>query len=60
MPGVLIIEAMAQTAGVYVMHHLGQEAEGKIVYFMSIEEGRFRKPVVPGDTMYIHVKRTQP
>lgn len=57
MPGVLIIEAMAQTAGVYVMHHLGEEAGNKVVYFMSIEDGRFRKPVVPGDTLHIHIKK---
>lgn len=57
MPGVLIIESMAQTAGVYVMNRLGEEAGNKIVYFMSIEDGRFRKPVVPGDTLYIHIKK---
>src|SRR5262247_3286319 len=49
MPGVLIIEAMAQTAAVLVMSSLGQEADGKLVYFMSIDGVRFRRPVVPGD-----------
>jgi 3-hydroxyacyl-[acyl-carrier-protein] dehydratase len=55
MPGVLIIEAMAQTAGALVVHSLGQEAEGKLVYFMTIENARFRRPVVPGDQLHIHV-----
>ena len=57
MPGVLLIEAMAQTAGVLVMHHLGEEADGKVVYFMSVEEARFRRPVVPGDSLRIHVTK---
>lgn len=57
MPGVLIIEAMAQTAAVLVMHSLGRERDGSLVYFMSIEQARFRKPVVPGDTLRIHVER---
>jgi 3-hydroxyacyl-[acyl-carrier-protein] dehydratase len=55
MPGVLIIEAMAQTAGALVVHSLGAEAEGKLVYFMTIENARFRRPVVPGDQLMIHV-----
>jgi len=55
MPGVMIIESMAQTAGVLVVHTLGQAAEGKLVYFLSIDNARFRKPVVPGDVMRIHV-----
>jgi 3-hydroxyacyl-[acyl-carrier-protein] dehydratase len=55
MPGVMIIEAMAQTAGVLVVHTLGKEAEGKLVYFLTIDGARFRKPVVPGDVMRIHV-----
>ncbi|AIL64997.1 3-hydroxyacyl-[acyl-carrier-protein] dehydratase FabZ [Rickettsiales bacterium Ac37b] len=57
MPGVLIIEAMAQTSAVLVVDTLGDEAENKLVYFMSIEEARFRKTVVPGDTMYIRVTK---
>ena len=48
MPGVLIIEAMAQTGAVLVVHTLGPSAEGKLVYFMSVESARFRRPVVPG------------
>lgn len=55
MPGVLIIEAMAQTAAVLVVHTLGTEFEGKLVYFMSVDSARFRKPVVPGDQLRIHV-----
>jgi 3-hydroxyacyl-[acyl-carrier-protein] dehydratase len=56
MPGVLIVEAMAQTSGALVVKTLGKKAEGKIVFFMSIEDAKFRKPVVPGDTLYIHVE----
>ncbi len=55
MPGVLIIESMAQTSAILVVHTLGPEAEGKLVYFMSIEECKFRKPVFPGDTLHIDV-----
>ena len=55
MPGVLIIEAMAQTSAVLVVSTLGKEAEGKLVYFMSIDEAKFRKPVVPGDRLELHV-----
>jgi 3-hydroxyacyl-[acyl-carrier-protein] dehydratase len=57
MPGVLIIEAMAQTAAVLVVHTLGPESEGKLVYFMTVDSARFRKPVVPGDTIHVHVKK---
>ena len=59
MPGVLIIEAMAQTSAVLVVSTLGKEAEGKLVYFMSIEEAKFRKPVVPGDALHIRVDKQQ-
>ena len=57
MPGVLIIEAMAQTAAVLVVQTLGPASEGKLVYFMSVDSARFRKPVVPGDTLHIHVEK---
>jgi 3-hydroxyacyl-[acyl-carrier-protein] dehydratase len=57
MPGVLIIEAMAQTAAVLVVHTLGRESEGKLVYFMSVDEARFRRPVVPGDRLCVHVTK---
>jgi 3-hydroxyacyl-[acyl-carrier-protein] dehydratase len=59
MPGVLIIESMAQTAGVMVVTSLGPESEGKLVYFMSVEEAKFRRPVVPGDRMLVRVERRQ-
>jgi len=55
MPGVLIIEAMAQTSAVLVVHTGGEDIEGKLVYFMSIDGARFRKPVGPGDTLHIKV-----
>lgn len=55
MPGVLIIECMAQTAAVLVVETLGPEARGKLVYFMTVENAKFRKPVVPGDQMRVHV-----
>lgn len=59
MPGVLIVEAMAQTSAILVVKTLGKEAEGKIVYFMTIDNARFRKPVVPGDTLHIHVTKVR-
>jgi 3-hydroxyacyl-[acyl-carrier-protein] dehydratase len=59
MPGVLIIEAMAQTAAVLVVETLGPDAEGKLVYFMSVDNARFRKPAGPGDTLHVHVKKLQ-
>lgn len=57
-PGVLIVEAMAQTAAVLVVHTLGKESEGKLVFFMSIDGARFRKPVSPGDQLHIKVKKS--
>lgn len=57
MPGVLIIESMAQTAAVLVVATLGASAEGKLVYFMTIDDARFRKPLTPGDTVHIHVTK---
>jgi 3-hydroxyacyl-[acyl-carrier-protein] dehydratase len=57
MPGVLIIEAMAQTSAVLVVHTLGMNAEGKLVYFMSVDSARFRRPVLPGDQLRIHVSK---
>ncbi|MDP6953286.1 MAG: 3-hydroxyacyl-ACP dehydratase FabZ [Alphaproteobacteria bacterium] len=59
MPGVLIIESMAQTAALLVVATLGPDSEGKLVYFMSIDGARFRKPVVPGDSMHVTVERLQ-
>ncbi len=57
MPGVLIIEAMAQTAGVLVMETIGAEAEGSLVYFLSVDSARFRKPVTPGDMLHVRVEK---
>jgi 3-hydroxyacyl-[acyl-carrier-protein] dehydratase len=59
MPGVLIVEAMAQTAAVLVVHTLGGDTEGKLVYFMSVENAKFRRPVQPGDVIKIHVETKQ-
>ncbi|UCD34741.1 MAG: 3-hydroxyacyl-ACP dehydratase FabZ [Nitrospiraceae bacterium] len=53
MPGVLIVEAMAQVAGILAFH---SGAEGNSVYFMSIEKAKFRKPVVPGDQLRFEVQ----
>jgi 3-hydroxyacyl-[acyl-carrier-protein] dehydratase len=59
MPGVLIVEAMAQTSGILVVDSMGKDAEGKLVYFMSIESAKFRKPVEPGDRLEIKCKVLQ-
>ncbi len=59
MPGVLIIEAMAQTAGGLVISHQGSETQNQLVYFMSIDKARFRRPVVPGDQLRIPVRQIQ-
>jgi beta-hydroxyacyl-ACP dehydratase FabZ len=56
MPGVLIIEAMAQVGGVLLLHAAGAEAQNRLVYFTSIESARFRKPVVPGDQLRLEVE----
>ena len=58
-PGVMIIESMAQTAAVLVAQTLGAESEGKLVYFMSVDNARFRRPIVPGDQMHVHVEKTK-
>ena len=57
MPGVLIIEAMAQTSAVLVVKTLENEVAGKLVYFMSIDEAKFRKIVTPGDTLHLIVNK---
>jgi 3-hydroxyacyl-[acyl-carrier-protein] dehydratase len=56
MPGVLIIEAMAQTAAVLVIDSAGPRP-GSLVYFMSVDEARFRRPVGPGDSLHLHVEK---
>jgi 3-hydroxyacyl-[acyl-carrier-protein] dehydratase len=58
-PGVLLVEAMAQAAGAIVLENLGDKDAGKLVFFMSIDKCRFRKPVGPGDTVHFHVKLVQ-
>jgi beta-hydroxyacyl-ACP dehydratase FabZ len=55
MPGVMIVEAMAQTAGVLVLHSMPDRAN-KLVLLVAIENARFRKPVVPGDTLRMEMK----
>lgn len=57
MPGVLIVESMAQTAAVLVVKTLGPDSAGKVVYFMSIEGAKFRRPVLPGDQLRVHVAK---
>ncbi len=59
MPGVLIIESMAQTAAVLVVKTLGPAMAGKLVYFMSVSDCRFRRPVFPGDQLFVHVTKKQ-
>lgn len=59
MPGVLIVEALAQTAAALVSYTLNLNQDNVIVYFMSIDNARFRKPVVPGDLVELHVKKIQ-
>lgn len=56
MPGVLVIEAMAQTAGVLVVDTLGMIDQDLLVYFMTMEKTRFRKRIVPGDQLELHVR----
>ncbi|WP_310496328.1 3-hydroxyacyl-ACP dehydratase FabZ [Sandarakinorhabdus sp.] len=59
MPGVLIVEALAQTAGVLAIHSAGGAGSGKLVYFMAIENARFRVPVEPGCLMELKVEVVQ-
>ncbi len=57
MPGVLLIEGMAQTAGAICVAALGDTYQPAIVYFMSIDKAKFRRPVTPGDTVHYHVRK---
>ncbi len=59
MPGVLIVEALAQAAGVLAMESLGLADSGKLVYFMGIENAKFRKPVEPGCLLHLNVQIEQ-
>jgi 3-hydroxyacyl-[acyl-carrier-protein] dehydratase len=57
MPGVLLIEGMAQTAGALCLRLLDEFEEPPLVYFMAIDKARFRRPVIPGDTIHYHVQK---
>jgi 3-hydroxyacyl-[acyl-carrier-protein] dehydratase len=57
MPGVLIIEGMAQTAGALCVNSRGQGGKPTLVYFMTIDKAKFRKPVLPGDRLEYHMKK---
>ena len=57
MPGVLIIEGLAQTAGALCVHSLGEDYKVGLVYFMGIDKAKFRKPVLPGDQLHYHVRK---
>jgi 3-hydroxyacyl-[acyl-carrier-protein] dehydratase len=59
MPGVMQIEALAQAAGVLAMESLGLAGSGKLVYFMSIDNAKFRAPVEPGCLLHLHVSFTK-
>ena len=59
MPGVLIIEGMAQTAGALCVSSIGQDYKAELVYFMGIDNAKFRKPVVPGDQLHYHVRKVR-
>lgn len=56
-PGVLLIEGMAQTAGVLCLRSLGTPDKPQLVYFLTIDKARFRKPVLPGDTVEYHMTK---
>jgi UDP-3-O-[3-hydroxymyristoyl] N-acetylglucosamine deacetylase / 3-hydroxyacyl-[acyl-carrier-protein] dehydratase len=58
MPGVLLIEAMAQTGGVLALH-AEPDAQKKVIYFMSIDKVKFRKPVTPGDQVRFELEQTK-
>ena len=57
MPGVLIIEGLAQTAGALCVNYLDATYKPQLVYFMGIDRAKFRKPVLPGDQLHYHVKK---
>jgi 3-hydroxyacyl-[acyl-carrier-protein] dehydratase len=59
MPGVLIVEAMAQAAGVLTVETMGLRGSGKLVYFKSIDGAKFRNPVEPGCLLDLHVTLLQ-
>ena len=57
MPGVLIVEAMAQTAGCLASVSIGEDSDGKLVFFTTIDKVKFRKPVRPGDELRLHIEK---
>jgi 3-hydroxyacyl-[acyl-carrier-protein] dehydratase len=57
MPGVLIIEGLAQTAGALCVHSLGENYKAELVYFMGIDNAKFRRPVLPGDQLHYVVRK---
>ncbi|MCG8560863.1 MAG: 3-hydroxyacyl-ACP dehydratase FabZ [Hyphomicrobiales bacterium] len=57
MPGVLLIEGMAQTAGALCVSSMDEQYEPSLVYFMAIDRARFRRPVIPGDTVHYHLTK---
>lgn len=57
MPGVLLIEGMAQTAGAICIHALGPSSKPNLVYFLTIDKAKFRKPAGPGDTIEYHMRK---
>jgi 3-hydroxyacyl-[acyl-carrier-protein] dehydratase len=57
MPGVLVIEGMAQTAGVLCLRSMPPREQQRLVYFLTIDKAKFRKPAVPGDTLEYHVDK---
>src|SRR5512147_595354 len=59
MPGVLILEALAQAAALLAIMSLGPDEAGKLTYLMGIDGARFRRPVVPGDRLELHVEVTK-
>lgn len=59
MPGVLIVEGLAQTAGALCVHNLQEDYKPQLVYFMGIDRAKFRKPVVPGDQLEYHVRKVR-
>jgi 3-hydroxyacyl-[acyl-carrier-protein] dehydratase len=59
MPGVLIVEAMAQAGGILAYASRGEDEEKELVYFMGIDKARFRKPVIPGDQLILEMVSTK-
>jgi 3-hydroxyacyl-[acyl-carrier-protein] dehydratase len=57
MPGVLIIEGLAQTAGALCVSSLSEDYKAELVYFMGIDKAKFRRPVLPGDQLHYHVRK---